>query len=73
MWWVGKEGYAAFGSDGQRLYVMPRRNLVVVHAVDSDEIDRDVRSNDIHTLLRKILAAKQTLRPDVDERRGASR
>jgi CubicO group peptidase (beta-lactamase class C family) len=64
MWWVGEDGYAAFGNYGQRLFVMPKRNLVIVHVVDAakkdTEASRWVSSDDIYALLDKILAAKET-------------
>jgi CubicO group peptidase (beta-lactamase class C family) len=66
MWWVGDDGYAAFGNYGQRLFVMPSRNLVIVHVVDAAkkgaEASRWVSSDDIYALLDKILAAKEILR-----------
>ncbi len=59
MWWVGADGYAAVGSDGQRMFVMPERGLVVVHVVDSDDKELKVRSKAIRPLLHKIIDAKE--------------
>lgn len=60
LWWVGDDGYAAVGTDGQRMFVMPERGIVVVHVVDSDDKERKVRSKAIRPLLHKILDAKET-------------
>jgi len=62
LWWVGDEGYAAVGKGGQRVFVMPKRNLVIVHLVDTGEKGRKVPSSKIRGLLRKIIAAKGALR-----------
>ncbi len=65
MWWVGKDGYAAVGARGQRLFVMPERDLVIVHLVDADQKDRRVGSKKIRGLLKLILAAKTSDHSDV--------
>ena len=62
MWWVGKDGFAAVGARGQRLFVMPARDLVIVHVVDADVKDRSVPSKKIRALLKRILAAKSGAR-----------
>lgn len=64
MWWVGKDGFAAVGARGQRLFVMPSRNLVIVHLVDADEKDRRMRTKQIRVLLQKILSARTAARSD---------
>ncbi|WP_299616659.1 serine hydrolase [Pelagibius sp.] len=64
MWWVGEDGFAAVGARGQRLFVMPERNLVIVHLVDADEKDRRVSTKKIRGLLTKILAARTQARSD---------
>jgi len=68
MWWTGEgegafpnvdEGpgsYYASGANGQEIIVMPTRNLVVVHLVDSDA-GHSVDETSIGTLLWMILDA----------------
>ena len=58
MWWVGEDGFAAVGARGQRLFVMPARDLVIVHVVDADEDGRRVSTRQIRALLNTILDAK---------------
>ena len=65
MWWVGEDGFAAVGARGQRIFVMPERDLVIVHMVDTKDKDRRVRSKDIRGLLATILAAKRDTRSDI--------
>ena len=64
MWWVGEDGFAAVGARGQRLFVMPARDLVIVHVVDADEDGRRVSTRQIRALLNTILDAKTTARRD---------
>lgn len=66
MWWVGEDGFAAVGSRGQRLFVMPELDLVIVHVVDADQKDLRVPSGKIRGLLKKILAARETARSSID-------
>lgn len=70
MWWVAVDGkhfpgmivdggtYSARGAYGQHLVVIPRRDLVVVHRVDSDTPGRNVSDSQFGRLLRMILEAK---------------
>jgi len=70
MWWVAVDGrhfpgvtldegaYSAQGAYGQYLVVVPRRDLVVVHRVNSDIPGREVSSSQFGRLLRMILEAK---------------
>ncbi|MGF1544757.1 MAG: serine hydrolase domain-containing protein [Parvularculaceae bacterium] len=58
MWWVGDDGFAAVGARGQRIFVMPSRDIVVAHFVDADVDDLRVRTSDIRRLLQRILDAK---------------
>ena len=67
MWWVGEDGFAAVGARGQRLFVMPARNLVIVHIVDADEKDRRMRTKQIRVLLQKILGAQTGARSDLGD------
>jgi CubicO group peptidase (beta-lactamase class C family) len=60
MWWVGEKGYAAVGKSGQRLIVMPKRNLLIVHLVNTREKGRRVKSSRLRNLVGKIVAAKET-------------
>lgn len=58
MWKVTKDGYYAAGRGGQRLYVVPKYNLVIVHLVDTRGGKR-VKNSDVARLYRMILAAYQ--------------
>ena len=69
MWWTGIKGglfpnvrikdhsFYASGFRGQRVIVLPYRNLVIVHRVDTDKSDQSVYSRQIGRLLWLILAA----------------
>jgi len=70
MWWVAVNGthfpgmtvddgtYSARGAYGQYLVIIPLRDLVVVHRVDSDIPGREVNSSQFGRLLKMILEAK---------------
>lgn len=72
MWWVAADGrhfygmtvdegtYSAHGAHGQYLVIIPRRDLVVVHGVNSDMTSREVVPSQSGRLLRMILEAKAT-------------
>ena len=70
MWWVGEDGFAAVGARGQRIFVMPERDLVIVHVVDTKDKDRRVRSGDIRGLLATILSAKREMRSQIAPSQG---
>ena len=69
MWWTGIKGglfpnvrikehsFYASGFRGHRVIVLPYRNLVIVHRVDTDSSDRSVSSRQTGRLLWLILAA----------------
>ena len=69
MWWTGIKGglfpnvrikdhsFYASGFRGHRIIVLPYRNLVIVHRVDTDKPDQSVYSRQIGRLLWLILAA----------------
>jgi len=69
MWWTGNRGglfpnvnvkghcYYASGGSGHWLIVLPYRNLVIVHRVDSDKRNTEVYEFQMGTLLWLILAA----------------
>jgi len=70
MWWVAVEGrhfpgmtmdegtYSARGAYGQYVVIIPKRDLVVVHRVNSDAPGNNVTSSQFGRLLRMILEAK---------------
>ena len=70
MWWVAErdihfpqmsvpEGtYSARGAHGHYIVVVPQRELVVVHRVDTDRPGREVSSMQFGGLLERILAAQ---------------
>jgi CubicO group peptidase (beta-lactamase class C family) len=74
MWWVAvqdihfpqmsvPEGtYSARGARGHYVVVVPQRELVVVHRVDSDKPGREVSSMQFGMLLEHILAAQEASR-----------
>ena len=69
MWWTGVEGglfpnvrvkehsFFASGYRGQRVIVLPYRNLVIVHRVDTDSSSVDIGNREIGSLLWLILDA----------------
>jgi CubicO group peptidase (beta-lactamase class C family) len=57
LWQVTKDGFAAAGRGGQRLYVVPRRDLVIVHLADTSGGKR-IRNSDVKRLYRMILDAQ---------------
>jgi uncharacterized protein (TIGR03437 family) len=70
MWWVAVNGrhfpgmtvdegtYSARGAYGQYIVIIPKRDLVVVHRVNSDVSTREVGTSEFGRLLRMILEAK---------------
>jgi CubicO group peptidase (beta-lactamase class C family) len=70
MWWVAVDGrhfpgvtvddgtYSAAGMYGQYLVIIPKRDLVVVHRVNSDLPGRNVSGEQFGRLLKMILEAK---------------
>jgi uncharacterized protein (TIGR03437 family) len=76
MWWVAVDGrhfpgvtvddgtYSAAGMYGQYLVIIPRRDLVVVHRVNSDLPGRNVSGEQFGRLLRMILEAKASGAPE---------
>lgn len=69
MWWVAvggrhfpgvelKNGYSARGAGGHFIVVIPDRDLVVVHRVNTDQPGPGVNSSQFGRLLRLILEAK---------------
>ncbi|MBI3709821.1 MAG: serine hydrolase [Proteobacteria bacterium] len=70
MWWVARNGihfpgaimpegtYSARGVGGHVLLVVPNRDLVVVHRVDTDIEGREVAAHQVGRLLELILGAK---------------
>jgi len=69
MWWTGVKGglfpnvevkehsFYASGADGHRVIVLPYRNLVIVHRVDTDSGDVAINDGQIGVLLWLILDA----------------
>jgi CubicO group peptidase (beta-lactamase class C family) len=69
MWWTGvnsglfpnvrvkEHSFYASGYRGHKVIVLPYRNLVVVHRVDTDSSSVDIRDREIGTLLWLILDA----------------
>jgi CubicO group peptidase (beta-lactamase class C family) len=58
MWKVTDDGFYAAGRGGQRLFVVPKHDLVIAHLVDTTGRKR-VKNSDVRTLYRMILAAYQ--------------
>ncbi len=69
MWWVDKDRYYASGAGGHRIYVFPKRDLVVVHQVPTGGVGLfsqlrrrffggpDVEDEEVDKLLQLIVAA----------------
>lgn len=72
MWWVERDGihfpgavtpagsYSARGVGGHVMLVVPARDLVVVHRVDTDIKDREVPAHQVGRIFEMILDAKGT-------------
>ncbi|MXQ14254.1 serine hydrolase domain-containing protein [Microvirga makkahensis] len=58
MWKVTKDGFYAAGRGGQRLYVVPKRDLVIVHLVDTTGGKR-VKNSSVRRLYRMVLDAQR--------------
>lgn len=59
LWWTMKDGsFAAQGAGGHYIYVIPQRDLVIVHRVNTDIGGRSVESAEFGGLLRRILDAQ---------------
>lgn len=59
MWYSADEGYYAAGSGGQRIMVIPQRDIVVVHLVDRSIKGRKVKSKHFWELINKVMRAKK--------------
>lgn len=62
LWWIappvdGNQVYYASGAGGQRIFVIPDQDMVVVHLVDTYQ-NRHVKQTDIQDLLLQLLQAK---------------
>jgi CubicO group peptidase (beta-lactamase class C family) len=57
MWWVRQDSYSARGAGGHYVVVIPRKDLVVVHRVNTDVPGNVVTSAQFGRLLDLILAA----------------
>jgi CubicO group peptidase (beta-lactamase class C family) len=57
MWWVRQDSYSARGAGGHYVVVIPRKDLVVVHRVNTDVPGNVVTSDQFGRLLDLILAA----------------
>jgi CubicO group peptidase (beta-lactamase class C family) len=58
MWFVTEEGFYAAGRGGQRLFVLPQQQLVIVHLVDTTGRKR-VDNEKIKRLLKMITETRQ--------------
>ncbi len=58
MWWINKNAVYAAGNGGQRLYIIPESDIVVVHCVNTDKM-LSVKSTAVRTLLNKILQSRE--------------
>lgn len=71
MWWVAVAGkhfpgvevedgtFSARGAGGHYIVIIPKRDLVVVHRVNTDIADRQVKDTDFAGLLKMILDARR--------------
>jgi CubicO group peptidase (beta-lactamase class C family) len=58
LWKVTKDGFYAAGRGGQRLYVVPKRDLVIVHLVDTSGGKR-VKNSSVRQLYKMLLDAQR--------------
>jgi CubicO group peptidase (beta-lactamase class C family) len=57
LWWLGEGMYYAAGTGGQRLFIIPKDKVVIVHRVNTDSKVR-VNSKSIWKLYDKIIKAR---------------
>jgi len=62
LWWIappleGNSLYYAAGSGGQRIYVIPEQDMVIVHLVDTYQ-NRSVGQEAVQSLIKHLLQAK---------------
>jgi len=58
LWWVNDTGFAAHGSGGHVIHVVPSKDLVIVHRVANDgDNSISVTYRDIDVMIRLIIAA----------------
>lgn len=59
LWWTEKDGsYSARGAGGHYILVIPQRDVVIVHRVNTDIGGRSVAGGEFDGLVRRILAAQ---------------
>lgn len=58
LWWIDEGVYYASGNGGQRLFIVPGSNVIIVHRVDTDSKIR-VKARPIWLLFDKILKARE--------------
>lgn len=58
LWWVGEAAMVAAGKGGQRVFVLPEKNIVFVHLVDTNVRGNKVKGKKITRLLKLVLEAK---------------
>ena len=62
LWWIGKDRYAALGSGGQTLVVIPRYQLVIVHLAEKLGKSDPLAHHQVGKLVELILEARPAIK-----------
>lgn len=59
LWWIGRDSFQASGNGGHRMVIIPQKNLIIVHRVDTEKAYyTKVNLKKFNKLFHLILAAR---------------
>lgn len=59
LWWIKNNVYYASGNRGHKLLIIPKKNIVIVHRVNTDKKKGKVNNKEYWKLIKLILQAKE--------------